>query len=316
MPIFETFKKRMRRQRGDIFDVFQYETAPDSLRNQIVQIMFSVVGGQEEYWINYGQDGGVKEAYKIIVETLRRERGVFRLPPTRQHQNEDFSVELANYILSEPDIEEFLSAVELLCRVIENVVGDFNYRRFQDSKEKSAEAIKEINHRFREHGLGFEYDGELIRVDSELVHSETVKPALTLLRNGRFSGAEEEFLGAYDDYKNGKYEDALTDALKALESVLKEILARRGWSHDPNRDSFSKLLNVAFDNHLVPGFWQSHFAALRSTLEAGVPTARNRLGGHGQGTATREIPPHLVGYVLHMTASAIVFLVKSDETLP
>ena len=56
-------------------------------------------------------------------------------------------------------------------------------------------------------------------------------------------------------------------------------------------------------------------AALRSLLEGGVPTGRNRLSGHGQGTTPTIIPDHIVSYVLHMTGAAIVFLVKSEQDI-
>jgi hypothetical protein len=49
-------------------------------------------------------------------------------------------------------------------------------------------------------------------------------------------------------------------------------------------------------------------------LESSVPTVRNRLGGHGQGTEVVKVPSHVVAYALHMTASTIVFL--ADANLP
>lgn len=51
-------------------------------------------------------------------------------------------------------------------------------------------------------------------------------------------------------------------------------------------------------------------------LESGVPTARNRLGGHGQGAEVVSVPNHFVAFALHQTAAAIVFLAKAEETLP
>ncbi|WP_416347177.1 DUF7014 domain-containing protein [Castellaniella sp.] len=47
-----------------------------------------------------------------------------------------------------------------------------------------------------------------------------------------------------------------------------------------------------------------------------MPTGRNKLGGHGQGTTTTTVPNHLVAYMLHMTASALVFLGESEAALP
>ena len=74
----------------------------------------------------------------------------------------------------------------------------------------------------------------------------------------------------------------MTRLNKSLESTMKTICDKRRWGYAKN-DTASKLLAVCFDNGLVPPFWVSHFSALRATLEAGVPTGRNKLSGHGQG---------------------------------
>jgi hypothetical protein len=71
-----------------------------------------------------------------------------------------------------------------------------------------------------------------------------------------------------------------------------------------------------FSKRQRPSFWNSHFSALRGTLEAGVPTARNKLGGHGQGSQVVEVPEYIVAYVIHLTASAIVFLSDAEAALP
>ena len=54
---------------------------------------------------------------------------------------------------------------------------------------------------------------------------------------------------------------------------------------------------------------------MKNTLTSGVPTARNKEAGHGQADEIRNIPDYLASYILHMTASAIVFLIKAEEAL-
>jgi hypothetical protein len=172
-----------------------------------------------------------------------------------------------------------------------------------------------LNLRFLEHGVGYRFDDRIVRIDSELLHAETVKPALALLRAPEYAGAQAEFLAAHEHYRHGLTKEALNECLKAIESVMKAICAKRGWKHDPNATS-KTLIQVLFDNGLIPLFWAQHFSALRSTLEAGVPTVRNKLGGHGQGTQVVHVPAHLVAYVLHLTASSIVFLAAAEKALP
>jgi len=45
-------------------------------------------------------------------------------------------------------------------------------------------------------------------------------------------------------------------------------------------------------------------------------TVRNRQSGHGAGLTPRTIPRQLAAYVLHLTASSILFLVESEKALP
>jgi len=314
MPVFETFAKRQKRLRGEAPDVYVYDQIPRPLRIQLVQIMYELLGHPNDVSDDYGDGPNVTHAYRAIVETLRKEMGVFHLPPTDREYRNYVANELAEFMLATEAAEDFLSAVELICRVIESTACRTNYRHRANAATDAKDAITEINARFREHGIGYEYDGELIRIDAELPHSEAVKPALSLLRNPEYKGAEEEFRQAYEDYRKGSYKSALNEALKALESTMKCICEKRGWAY-AKTDTSAKLLKLCFDKGLIPPFWETHFSALRSTLETGVPTARNKLGGHGQGTEPTEVPDFLVGYVLHITASAIVFLVKAEQAL-
>ena len=136
--------------------------------------------------------------------------------------------------------------------------------------------------------------------------------ALKLLHQDHFSGAQEEFLKAHEYYRSGENKDALISCSKAFESVMKVICTKRGWNYDENSTA-NELIQICFHNKLVPKFWQSHFSALRSLLESSIPTARNKLGAHGQGAAPIAVPDYLVAYMIHMTASTIVFLAESEK---
>jgi hypothetical protein len=217
--------------------------------------------------------------------------------------------------LKERDVEKVLDVIELSFKAINRLTRDYQYLRRGDASERADAAIKELNTRFREHGVGYEFDDEIIRVDSQLLHAEAVKPALVLLSSPEYAGAQAEFLNAHEHYRHGRTKEALTECLKAFESAMKAVCAKRGWKHDANATS-KALLEVLFDNGLVPAFWTQHFSALRGTLEGGVPTARNKLSAHGQGTQVMEVPAHIVTYVLHLTASQIVFLDAAEKALP
>lgn len=314
MGIFDLFSKRQKRLSGDVPDVYTYDTILRPFRVQIVHIWHDTIGNPNEYHDHYL---GVYDAYKFIVKTLCREYGVFRLTGANEYGNRDYLSELANFILQEEtETEQVLDAIELSFRVIDRFTRKYEYLRRPRASEIAEEAIEELNSRFQEHAIGFQFtDGEIIRVDSKLIHLQVVKPALALLHDKKYAGAQAEFLKAHEHYRHGNAREALTECLKALESIMKAICDKRKWQY-PSNAVCSTLIQCCFDNGLIPVFWTQQFSALRSTLESGVPTARNKLGGHGQGSSIVSVPQHLVAYVLHMTASAIVFLAESERSLP
>ena len=282
-------------------EVYVYNDFPNSLRYQIIYIW------RDTYKLCAYEE--TEKNYKHVVEILCREYGVPELLK-RKHIGRVYSAEFENFILNEIAIENIIDAVEVSFRYLENLK---NLRKFY--LPLFNRATEELNHRFRGHGIGYQYtDGKVIRVDSEFIHAEIVKPALILLDQPHYAGAQEEFLKAHEHYRKGNAKEALSECLKALESVMKAICDKRGWQFSSNATA-SPLIQACFDNGLIEPFWKSHYSSLRSLLESGVPTGRSKLSGHGQGTTPTTVPDHLVAYMLHMTASAIVFLAEADENL-
>ncbi len=182
--------------------------------------------------------------------------------------------------------------------------------------ERANEAIADLNIRFKENAVGYQYvDGEIVRVDSELIHAEAVKPALRLLNTKEYAGPHQEFLSAYEHYREGKNKEALNDCLKAFESTMKAICDKRGWAYKPG-DTAKALIDILYAEGLVPPFWQNQFASLRGLLESSIPTGRNKQSGHEQGATPTTVPDHMAAYMLHMTASTLVFLTMAEQSLP
>jgi hypothetical protein len=96
---------------------------------------------------------------------------------------------------------------------------------------------------------------------------------------------------------------------------MKAICDKRCWAYQSGATA-KQLIQVCFDNNLIPSFWQQNFSSLRSLLESSVPTGRNKLSGHGQGSESISVPSHLVAYMLHMTAASIVFLAETEAAMP
>ena len=224
MAVFELFSKRQKALRGDIPEVYTYEDLPNRLKVQIIHIWSDTLGNDHEYNSDSSHGANVRRAYKFIVDALCREYGHFRLPSADKYGQRHYSNELANYLLQVDDIERQLDIVELSFRYIDKMTRKYNYLDRQNPSERVDNAISELNIRFKENGVGYSFiEGEIIRIDSEFLHSEVVKPALKLLNEKVYSGAQQEFLCAYEHYLHGRNKEALNECLKSFESTMKSI---------------------------------------------------------------------------------------------
>lgn len=322
MKIYELFSKRQKRIRGEVPDVYRYDTIPQELRVQISYIWQDAWG--KIFYISHSQPQGSRlalDAYQLIDATLRREYGVHTLG-----EDDDFYQGVRDFFFETVEAGKIIDVIELSFRYIDQQIRDYHDEEIPAFLPKGVsselsrcippdEAIDELNHRFREHGVGYQYEsGQIIKVDSEFVHSEAVKPALSLLSDPIYKGANEEFLKAHEHYRERNYKDCVNNCLKAFESCLKVICQKRGWNYS-ERDTANRLIAIVFDKGLIPPLMQSHFSALRSTLESGVPTIRNNQSGHGQGPDEIIVPEYIASYILHLTASNILLLAKADEEM-
>ena len=305
MSIFDLYSKRRKREKGEVPDFYHYDDIPHALRVQVIHIWESALGNSHD---DYQQR--IPEFFKSINATLCREYGVFRLTNRDEYWRES----VANFLLETQDADKVIDVIELTFQSI-----DKNVRRhphlFRGAKQTPDAACDELNARFREHGIGYQYEsGQIIRIDSQILHKEVVQPALRFLTGTYLAGANEEYLSAHEHYRKGNYKECLNDCLKAFESTIKSLCLKRKWAYNPT-DTAKSLLNVVFDKGLIPSFMQSHFTGLRTTLEAGVPTVRNRVSGHGQGAVPTEVPESIAAYALHLTATNILLLVKLEKEL-
>lgn len=298
MPIINIFSKRQKQKRGEVPDVYQYESIPHELRVQVIQIL------EKSFGYN------LKEMCAIVHKSLSHEYGIFRLRGLYEPDEES----VFNFFLKTKETDRALDVIEFSFGfIIDGLIRGDPYR-YEGRELSPDEAIIELNYRFQEHGVGYQYEaGQIIRVDSQLIHAEIVRPALHMLSASMCEGANEEFLSAHAHYRKGRYKECLNDSLNAFESCLKAICKKRGWAYT-EKDTARRLIAIVFDEGLIPDFMQSHFSALRSVLESGVPTVRNRLGGHGQGPEKIIVPEYIAAYALHLTASNIVLLARAERS--
>lgn len=304
MPIFNLFSKRQKKLRGEVPEIYTYDDIPQKLRVQIVHIIKEAIG--DDRYTSYPHAITI---YEYIQSILCKEYGVFKLG---NGFNEGFDSQVLNFLLQTSSTDEIIDVIELSFQRIYLLKDDYYYYQHTTSKLNSEDAIFELNERFKEHGIGYQFESEqIIRVDSTYVHSEITKPTLTLLWNNKFAGANEEYLKAHEHYRHGRNKECLAECLKAFESTLKIICKEKGWIYNQT-DPAKKLIQICFQNNIVPSFTQGQFTSLQSLLESGIPTIRNKLGGHGQGQIPQKVDDEMTRYGLNLTGSNIIFLIEQS----
>jgi hypothetical protein len=301
MTVFDLFSKRQKRSRGEMPDVYVYDDVPKPLRVQLVQILHDGIGHSSQF------QNVPHELYSSMHKLLCREYGVFSLSNTRD--SSDWEA-IANYLLNTNNVEHIIDIVELGLKIVDSEIRQRNWQ-YVGCAASPDSTIAEANTRFKEHGVGYEFvSGEIIRIDSQLIHNDVVKPALKLLADVKFKGANNEFLKAHEHYRHGRHKECLAECLKAFESTMKSICELKGWQYQPG-DSAKSLISTCMKNGLFQTFMQSHVDNLRVILESGVPTVRNKLGGHGQGATVSTVSEATSRFALHSTATNILLFIES-----
>lgn len=310
MPVYDIYSRRKKRSGQTEADVYQYDTIPNTLRIQIQHIWRDAIGPYYD-----PRDGFPNvppphnnPAWNFIRDTLCREKGRLSLAEASNPKDECF-----RYLRSEGDVDSLLDVIELSFRYIGRVLVKkpaYELEKLGITQDPE-DAVNELNFRMREAGVGFQFEGDqIIRVDSELVHAEVVQPALQLLSDSRFEGAEQEFLAAHAHYRAGEYKDCVSDALNAFESTMKTICDIKDWEYKRGARA-SDLVRLLRKNRLLPDYLDNSFDQLIATLSSGLPKVRNEEGGHGQGAQPRETPGYVAAYALHLAAAKIVLLVEA-----
>lgn len=306
MSILDLFSKRQKKLREEIPDVYQYEEIPQKLKVQIVHIWKDAFGDITLY------NSKTQQTTKKIYNILCREYGMFSLKEDHYlNHNFNYLGGLIDFFIKNDEYEKDLDVIELTFKFIDSICREPLYIQYSRPEILANEAIDELNKRFLENGVGYQYESSyIVRMDSQLIHAEVIKPSLSFLQKPGFEGANEEFLKAHEHYRHERYKECLNECLKSLESTLKTICKKQNWTY-AEKDTANTLIKICFEKELIPNYLQSEFSALRNILESSIPTIRNKESGHGQGTIITSVPSYFAAYMLHMTGSSIVFLVES-----
>jgi hypothetical protein len=304
MPTYDLYSKRQKGNGDDVPEVFQYEELPKTFRVQVVYILWDVFGKPPTRF---------EGLFQRIHNILCRKHGILCIG-SASHLYQD---RILNFLVDakHEELEKILNVIEFAFRSM-SFPPYKSCADLEGIKINPAEAIAELNERFLEHRIGYQFESnKIIRIDSKFIHNEAVKPALRVLTDDMYKGANDEFLKAHDHYRHGRYKECLNECLKSFESTMKAICTKRGWAYDGKKATASNLIKICFQNNLIPDYMQLQFTSLQSSLESGIPTVRNRTSGHGQGSEISEVPSYLASYLLHLTATTILLFADAEKAL-
>lgn len=320
--ILDIYSRREARAQGLVPDVYRYDEIPQALRVQVLGILKDLLMELDRW---RGLSSTSQTRWAPIHKKVCHELGVLKLAPGRGDYESVTEDAAASWFILNADVPNVLDAIEVAFHVIAPrywVAPPEGQNTLPVALRSAprgpvvAPFIAELNTRFRQHGVGFQFEqGQIVREDSRFLHEEAIRPALALLNSSGYAGPNDEFLKAHAHYRHGRHKEAMTESLKAFESTMKSICAKRYWPHDA-RATAGTLIGIMFDKGLIEQRWESQFSALRATLESGVPTGRNQVSAHGQGATVVDVPPFIASYMLHLTGAAIVLLVEAEKALP
>lgn len=298
--MFELLSKRIINESGEP-EVFVYNSFPQTFRNQVFYILQDVLSPYSTY---------DEELWDVFEENYCREKGLKGMKYDKLHKGH--GKECIEYYFSECDDVDFLDAVDYFFFIIDKRLRTLQpeYKYEYDSNKAVDDAIVELNYRFKQHNLGYEFvNSQIITIDSTLFHKAVVKPLLKLLVEEGFEGAEDEIRNAYEKRRTGDNKNAIIEAGRAFESTLKTICDRKGYKYDKTKDTAQRLISILEQNGFYPSYLNSHMNSIRTTLETGLPVVRNKIAGHGQGNEIIKIPDEFVDYALHLATTNILFLI-------
>lgn len=292
---------------------------PREFRIQVLQDLEAVVGVRRPVnWTRSSMYGEVVTPDRIWYAILGAVAHEYGFSASDEHHRSS-SEAFAEWFLREDQPNTYiLSAIEFAFRVVAQAGNDIaSYQYEYRSSMTVDQAVTDVNERFRQNYVDYFLDPEsftIRAIDSEFLHAEVVTPALSLIRQSGFTGAEAEFSKALEHHRYGLQEEAVNDALKAFESTMKQICDERNWPYNPDRDTAKSLIAIVIKNELLPSWIQEQFSGLRLLLESGTPTVRNKTAGHGSGRRPRTVPPYIAAYAIHTAGANILLLINAHKS--
>lgn len=269
-------------------NVLVTDQASDKFRNQMRHILNRLFNNPNT--INHSND----VAESICSDFMFLKGGS---PYDSQYHN---FVEIIDQGLQKLSPKDLFDFIDIICL---KVSEDPYFMCFYDEFEEN------VNDVLRNNSIGYKLVGGMLVPFTEEVEAERlIVPAFRILKRHKLNVASEYLSRSFDYLEDGNYEEAVTSAFKAFESVLESVLTKCGISFN-KKDTTARKIDLLTSNGLYPSYLESSVQSLNNLLKA-PNSVRNNESGHGSSKA-KDIKVCMVQYEIDMVTSSILFLVRS-----
>lgn len=189
---------------------------------------------------------------------------------------------------------------------------ELQYKELSDDAENGKDGFRgEVNKVFREHDIPWLLvDGRLVKIDPRQFEQDLKLKALGEMKE--LNDADPLYQGAYDELRKaidflgrGDYAEAVINAEKSYESVLKVICGPESETEAAN--SLIKRLLEA-DNLSLPESLKPE--AFQSNVLMSLPLIRNKAAAHGSGATGCEMSVSMANLAVNLACALDTYLIQ------
>lgn len=189
---------------------------------------------------------------------------------------------------------------------------ELQYKELSDDAENGKDGFRgEVNKVFREHDIPWLLvDGRLVKIDPRQFEQDLKLKALGEMKELNdagplYQGAYDELRKAIDFLGRGDYAEAVINAEKSYESVLKVICGPESETEAAN--SLIKRLLEA-DNLSLPESLKPE--AFQGSVLMSLPVIRNKAAAHGSGMTGCEISGPMANLAVNLACALDTYLIQ------
>ncbi len=187
---------------------------------------------------------------------------------------------------------------------------ELQYGELSDNREDGKEDFrKEINRVFRENDCPWLLvDGHMVKIDARQFEQDLKLKALELMKdladaNSVYQGAYEELCKAVEFLGRDDYPEAVTNAAKSYESVMKLVCGLDNANAGKLTEKIVNGGHLDLPSGIAP-------TAFNDKVLMSLPFLRNHAAAHGAGTGSTQLSKPLANLAVNLACALDTYLVQ------